>query len=146
MQRGGRSIAKSYRSLVLGHLYIAAKEAEVPISSLPDGMLRRLGVTPKEDSNSVTTFSVRIPRSLGDGPLRARIRRLRKEIGENARMFQRRSVRRDEDAAAKQGRADWAGCGWRKAAREFGSDPLEENAFMRMASDAAWRRGPKDNL
>jgi hypothetical protein len=138
--------ARGYRSLALCRVYITAREADTAIGRLPAGTLRKLGVTCSFDSaTSATTFRVRVPRGLSGDSLRARMRRLEKEVGEKRGMLcSSRGGQEGQDGAAYRLPHDigHAGRGRRRAV--FGSDPLEEGALLRMASQRSGGDEPKD--
>ncbi|MFH0885285.1 MAG: hypothetical protein V1861_06250 [Candidatus Micrarchaeota archaeon] len=121
--------AQRYRSLVLSHLYILARETNIPMRSLPQQTLARLGVTRSVDAASVTTFCVEIPADLESKGVKEMLGRFERQVAKNRCLFSKtwtadvKKVRfRPRNGAKLAGREGWD------------IEPLDEKALIRMAS------------
>jgi hypothetical protein len=67
-----------YRSAVLGHAFLLAKEKGVRLKDLPGVMLERLGISVRE--GRCTTFDVRVPAGIGAKAIVRRMERFEQEM------------------------------------------------------------------
>jgi hypothetical protein len=136
MENNRQISAQRYRSLVLSHLYILARETDTPMRCLPQQALARLGVTRSVDVASVTTFRVEIPADLECRGVREMLVRFEREVAENGHLF---SKKWPADAKEVRFRPRKAGNAATHAGRPGGHEdwdvePLDEKALIRMAS------------
>ncbi|MCI0504342.1 hypothetical protein L0Y65_06580 [Candidatus Micrarchaeota archaeon] len=137
MQNDIDRLTQRYRSLVLSHAYILARESGIAMGRLPKDTLEGLGIKPKfSPPGNGTTFVVRIPADLESPEVAGMLGRFEREVRKNGHLFPPGFAPR-----AEEGEGECKKVGFRprrnngkKAIEEFDVEPLDEKALMRMAS------------
>jgi hypothetical protein len=104
-----------YRSLVLGHLCIAARKLRTSVAKLPPEELERLGVEIVREG-TLTRFQVTIPERL-NGNLSGVMRELEAEMRENASMFSEGPKKKNTGGKAN----------WKKRMTRIAETPIVED-------------------
>jgi len=122
--------AQTYRSLVLSHLYILAREKNTRMRDIPQQTLARFGVSRRVDATSVTTFEVRVPEDLESSMVKGMVQRFLHEIEANRKLFPE-APPADAKVVKFRPRKE---AEKKKAVEEFDFEPLDEKALLGMAS------------